>query len=155
MCMHVRGTSVIFAGVACIVAHMFAISGSRGGFWFHVGHHIDGDPPDNAMHAEYVPCNAEGEPVCVSRNRKGYWCFHLPGVSTTVYFHRQLMRDLRGGIPLGNQYEVHHVDFSPNNNMTHNLDAGSISRKPNGMNYSYTMYLFTCFLILKGVPWKS
>jgi hypothetical protein len=94
------------------------ISGSRGGFWLYVGWN-----KDDEMISDYVPCNAEGWPICISKGKNGYWNFHLPGKRTTVSFHRQLWRDLHGGARLSSRLEVNHLDRNRNHNCSFNLDG--------------------------------
>ena len=94
------------------------ISGSVGGFWVHVGsNEVD------EMSSDYVPCNQEGVPICVSKSRNGYWNFHLPGKRKTVSCHRQLRQDLHNGTKLTRKEEVNHKDQDRNNNRSQNLEC--------------------------------
>ena len=80
------------------------------------------------MISDYVPCSAEGRPICISKGKNNYWNFHLPGKRTTVSFHRQLWRDLHGGARLSSRLEVNHLDRNPNHNCSFNLDGRVLAR---------------------------
>ena len=111
--------AIAVAKVSVLMAAVFAISDSTG-FWVHVDHNVDGDFPH--MQSDWVPCNARGEPVVVTRLSNGYWTFHKPGSHATVYFHRQVVIDIvRGGQTLPADIEIHHKDEDPNNKQVANL----------------------------------
>ena len=112
-----------FCGALLGCSMAIPISGSRGGFWLYVGWNRDGE-----MISDYVPCSAEGRPICISKGKNNYWNFHLPGKRTTVSFHRQLWRDLHGGARLSSRLEVNHLDRNPNHNCSFNLDGRVLVR---------------------------
>ena len=119
--MHVAQAILLIpiANLSVSMVAVVAISGSTG-FWVHVGHNLDGDAPH--MQSDWVPCNARGDPVAVTRLSNGYWTFHKPGSHATVYFHRQVVIDVvRGGQALPADIEIHHKDEDPNNNIIANL----------------------------------
>ena len=105
-----------------------AISGSNGS-WYYVGRNTSGgfskDGKYFAMVSDWVPCNAKGAPLHISRKADGYFAFHLPGNARSVYFHRQLHKDLQGGHDLPANFEVNHIDFDISNNMSSNLELRS------------------------------
>ena len=112
----IRGAHVVARLLLLVM--VLPMAGSIGGFWVHVAaNQID------EMISDYVPCNQEGQPICVSQGKNGYWNFHLPGKRTIVSFHRQLWRDLNGGTRLPRQEEINHKDRNRNNNRSQNLDC--------------------------------
>jgi hypothetical protein len=101
----------VFAVVA-----MIRISGSSG-YWFEVGHNMDGED----MISDWVPCSASGQ--CLHIHRKnGYYCFHLPHNGKSVYFHRQLYKDVKFQDIIPKTHEIHHKNFQKNDNRTENLE---------------------------------
>ena len=104
---------------------MMAISGSNGS-WFYVGKNVGGGFSRRGKHftmiSDWVPYNAKGAPLHISRKADGYFAFHLPGNGRSVYFHKQLHKDLQGGHDLPANYEVNHIDFDVSNNMSTNLE---------------------------------
>ena len=107
---------------------MMAISGSDGS-WYYVGKNVCGGFSKAgkyfAMISDWVPCNAKGVPLHIARKADGYFAFHLPGKGKSVYFHRQLHKDLQGGHDLPANFEVNHIDFDISNNMSTNLELKS------------------------------
>ena len=95
---------------------MIRISGSQG-VWLDVGFNRDGDD----MVTEYVPCDMFGRCVALHK-KKGYYCFHLPGIGKTVRFHRQLYKDVVLGGDIPDTHEVHHRKFKKNDNRLCNLE---------------------------------